>query len=84
MNAKYYEYVNEKKKKKFIKSGRSRTYNLLIANQLLYHLHHHIPLHWIKSFILKVNHAQKHTTSKCWGVRWEPWTFGFPVFRSTT
>ncbi len=46
MNAKYYEYVNEKKEKisKRKKSGRSRTYNLDFANQLLYHLHHHIPL----------------------------------------
>jgi hypothetical protein len=62
MNAKYYEYVNEKKK--LIKSGRSRTSNLVIAIQLLYHLHHHIPLLRIKSFISKLNHAQKHTTSK--------------------
>jgi hypothetical protein len=65
-------------------SGRSRTYNLEFAIQLLYHLHHHYPLLSMKSFIIKVNHAQKHTTSKCSGVRWEPWTFEFPVFRSTT
>ncbi len=43
MNAKYYEYLNEKRKN-FEKSGRSRTYNLEIANLLLYHLHYHIPL----------------------------------------
>jgi hypothetical protein len=66
MNAKYYEYVTEKKKK-IKKSGRSRTYNLEFVNQLLYHLHHRIPLLEIKSFITKLNHTQKHTTSKCWG-----------------
>jgi hypothetical protein len=43
MNAKYYEYVNEKRKN-FKKIGRSRIYNLESANQLLYHLHHHILL----------------------------------------
>jgi hypothetical protein len=52
-----------KKRKERKKSGRSRTYTHGFANQLLYHLHHHIPLLQIKSFILKVNHAQKHTTS---------------------
>jgi hypothetical protein len=55
-----------KKRKNFKKIERSRTYNLEFANQLFYHLHHHIPLLRIKSFILKLNHAQKHTTSKYW------------------
>jgi hypothetical protein len=83
MNAKYYEYVI-KKRKNFKKSGRSRTYNFEVANQQLSHLYNHIPLLEIKSFLLKLNHAQKYPTSKCLGVRWEPWTLGLPVYHSTT
>jgi hypothetical protein len=52
MNAKYYEYVNEKRKN-FKKSGWSRTYNLDFANQLLYHLQYHMPLLSLKKFYIK-------------------------------
>jgi hypothetical protein len=52
MKAKYNEYVNEKNKKNFKQSGRSRSLNLEFAHQLLYHLHHHIPLFKIKKFYI--------------------------------
>ncbi len=54
-----------KKTQKFDSCG-GRTHNLGFPSSMLYHLHHHNPLLNVNSFILKVNHAQKHTTSKCW------------------
>ncbi len=67
MNAKYYECVNERRKKNSKRVMRVETTTLGLLVYLLYRLHHHILLRRSKFFyILKVNYAQfKHTIPKC-------------------
>jgi hypothetical protein len=53
MNVKFYEYVNEIRKKNLNKVGGSRTHNLVITSPQLYQLHHHLLIEYLKFFLTK-------------------------------